>query len=60
VFNLYGDNFDDLKSGGKNIFYKGSFSPNKIQNEFTEGFGLVWDGNSIGHMFRNNRRISTI
>ena len=29
------------------IYYKGSFPADKIPAKLTEGFGLVWDGNSL-------------
>lgn len=43
---LYG-NCDDLNSLNDTLNYKGSFSPQKLTEELGQGFGLVWDGNSV-------------
>ena len=45
-FNLYGVNYDEKKCSGKNINYKGVFPPDKLINNLSGMFGLVWDGNS--------------
>ncbi len=43
---LFGPNYrQDIIKG--NIDYKGNFSPNELSRNFKEGFGLIWDGNSI-------------
>lgn len=47
IVNLYGPNFDLDLLQDKNIQYYGSFLPEEIPNKLTEGFGLVWDGNTI-------------
>ena len=46
---LYGPNFeeDQLKNKSKNIYYKGCFKPEDLVNQFSNGFGLIWDGTSI-------------
>lgn len=46
-FNLYGSGFDQSLSKYKNITYHGEFPVDTIPEKLTEGFGLVWDGNSI-------------
>ena len=45
--NLYGSNFDENMKKYSNIAYKGSFPVDKIPQKLDEGFGLVWDGESI-------------
>lgn len=45
--NLYGINFNKDLEEYKNIVYNGSFPANEIPTKLVEGFGLVWDGESI-------------
>lgn len=59
-FNLYGD-LNDKSQISQHIFYKGSFSPEKIIEELDNGFGLVWDGSkcekisgNVGEYLRYN------
>lgn len=47
TFRLYGPNFDEDMRQYDNIKYGGSFPSNEIPEHLTEGFGLVWDGESI-------------
>ncbi|MGN0336601.1 MAG: hypothetical protein ACI4EE_03800 [Lachnospiraceae bacterium] len=47
IVNLYGPNFDLDLLQDKNIHYYGSLLPEEIPDKLTEGFGLVWDGNTI-------------
>ena len=44
-FDLYGLNYKDNAS--PNIAYHGAFKPEELSEQFTSGFGLVWDGTSI-------------
>ena len=46
-FNLYGAGFDGSLLKYNNITYHGEFPVDVIPEKMTEGFGLVWDGNSI-------------
>lgn len=46
-FNLYGVNFDNSLLKSKSINYKGAFLPDEVPLQLNEGFGLVWDGQSI-------------
>ncbi len=46
-FNLYGANYDEGMKRYKNIVYYGEFPMDVIPSKLTEGFGLVWDGNSV-------------
>lgn len=43
--NLYGK-LSNQDKVDKKFNYRGSFLPDKLPGEFSEGFGLVWDGNS--------------
>ena len=45
-FNLYGLNFDKNVLTSEAIHYKGAFPSDEIPSQLTEGFGLVWDGNT--------------
>lgn len=45
--NLYGPNFDEGMRPCGNIIYNGSFPADEIPSKLNEGFGLVWDGDSI-------------
>ena len=45
--NLYGLNFDKNILDSQSINYKGSFPASEIPKQLNEGFGLVWDGESI-------------
>ena len=45
--NLYGLNFDEKILDSQSIHYKGAFPAAEIPSKLTEGFGLVWDGESI-------------
>lgn len=45
-FNLYGVGYSE-KQGGKNISYKGKFSPEELLEHLEGSFGIVWDGNLI-------------
>ncbi|OOM16543.1 hypothetical protein [Clostridium saccharobutylicum] len=42
---LFGPNYNSNIKNNK-IIYKGVFSPEDLSNEFKEGFGLIWDGES--------------
>ena len=44
-FDLYGVNYKNNAS--PNIAYHGAFKPEELSEQFTSGFGLVWDGTSI-------------
>lgn len=45
---LYGPNFDEkIIKLNNNIEYKGCFPAESLGEQFGNGFGLVWDGNSI-------------
>lgn len=46
-FNLYGGNFEKSMSKYNHINYCGSFPVDEIPKKLNEGFGLVWDGESI-------------
>ena len=46
-FNLYGGNFDKNMCDYDYINYCGAFPADEIPNKLNEGFGLVWDGESI-------------
>lgn len=46
VFYLYGIGFNE-KLNGKNISYRGSFSPEELVCKIEGNFGLIWDGNDI-------------
>jgi len=46
-FNLYGVNFDNSLLKSESINYKGAFLPDEVPLQLNEGFGLVWDGQSI-------------
>ena len=43
---LFGPNYIEKESKGL-VNYKGNFPPNKLSENFKEGFGLIWDGMSI-------------
>ena len=45
--NLFGPNFSEKIENSSNIHYKGCFSTDEVVNQLNEGFGLVWDGDSI-------------
>lgn len=45
--NLYGPNFDENMKQFSNITYYGSYPVDEIPQRLNEGFGLVWDGESI-------------
>lgn len=45
-FNLYGSNYDESVSG-ENINYMGSFPPEELPDVLADGFGLIWDGDSV-------------
>ncbi len=45
--NLFGGNFDKSLEKYSNIKYHGSYSIDVIHTKLVEGFGLVWDGESI-------------
>ena len=44
-FDLYGMNYKD--NNKTNITFHGAFKPEELSEQFTSGFGLVWDGTSI-------------
>lgn len=52
-FNLYGVNLDESLLKSTSIKYKGSFPPDEIPIQLNEGFGLVWDGQSINECLGN-------
>ncbi len=45
--NLYGLNFDKDVLNSESIHYMGAFPADKVPEQLTEGFGLVWDGDSV-------------
>ena len=45
--NLFGPNFNEDLKKYANINYHGSFPADEIPYRLTDGFGLVWDGDSI-------------
>lgn len=45
--NLYGLNFDKAVLNSSSIHYKGAYPADVIPSKLTEGFGLVWDGDSV-------------
>lgn len=45
-FSLYGVSFDK-SCASENVHYKGSFSPDKLTENLSGSFGLVWDGDTI-------------
>jgi hypothetical protein len=45
--NLYGPNFDESLIQYQHITYHESLPPEEFPEKVTQGFGLVWDGNSI-------------
>lgn len=47
TFNLYGVNYDEEKVTGDNVFYKGVAEPEELPRKLSDGFGLVWDGDSV-------------
>lgn len=46
-WHLYGNRYDEANCGADNIHYHGVFPPDKLLREMINGFGLVWDGNSV-------------
>lgn len=46
IFNLYGNNLSEKVKKYNNINYFGAFPPEKLINELTGSFGLVWDSDS--------------
>ena len=46
AFILYGPNYDEM-TAGDNMTYKGSFSPDELPHILEDGFGLIWDGDSV-------------
>lgn len=44
---LYGPNFDP-SFAADNVHYMGEFPPNVLPGQFKCGWGLIWDGDSIG------------
>lgn len=46
AFQLMGINYDDTNQN-TNVNYLGAFSPDDVPNHLTNGFGLVWDGDSL-------------
>lgn len=45
-FDLYGPNYVQQESKDQ-VRYHGSFPPNQLPSQLKQGFGLVWDGDSI-------------
>ena len=45
--NLYGLNFNQDALKSKSVHYMGAFPADDIPAQLTEGFGLVWDGDTI-------------
>ncbi|WP_019772624.1 sugar transferase [Streptococcus sobrinus] len=45
-FDLYGPNYVQQDSG-EQVCYHGSFPPDQLPSQLKQGFGLVWDGDSI-------------
>ncbi|WP_019784702.1 sugar transferase, partial [Streptococcus sobrinus] len=45
-FDLYGPNYVQQDSG-EQVRYHGSFPPDQLPSQLKQGFGLVWDGDSI-------------
>ena len=56
TIDLYGSNYQE--DSNRTINYKGVFAPEKIP--FHEGFGLVWDGNSIDNCSGNTGEYTRI
>ena len=46
-FRLYGVNYDESMIAGNNIAYQGAFSAEVMPNLIGNGYGLVWDGESV-------------
>lgn len=46
-WHLYGPTWSNDTPKGKNVYYHGTFPPDKLPNELQYGFGLVWDGTSL-------------
>lgn len=46
-FHLFGPNFRPFSKNVQNIRYGGIFSGDEIPTVLTEGFGLIWDGDSM-------------
>lgn len=44
---LYGPNFINNNLLAKEVNYKGIYSPEELTNEIKDGFGLIWDGDSV-------------
>ena len=47
TFNLYGTNFSRESISSSNVIYHGRVDADTLTSKLTEGFGLVWDGDSI-------------
>lgn len=47
IFNLYGPLYDHSLDECSNINYMGFFSQTDLPHHLNEGFGLIWDGNSL-------------
>lgn len=45
-FDLYGPNYIQQKTGNQ-VHYHGSFPPDQLPSQLKQGFGLVWDGDSL-------------
>lgn len=45
-WNLYGMKFDPERIAGPTVEFRGLFPPEEIARHLTDGFGLVWDGDS--------------
>lgn len=46
-WNLYGSNYEPSIIGGENVRYSGVAGPDELPSKLTEGFGLVWYGDSL-------------
>ncbi len=45
VFHLYGPNYEGARDNGK-VIYRGEYTPEELPCVMTEGWGLIWDGDS--------------
>lgn len=46
-WHLYGNRYDESACGAPNVFYHGVFPADELLSQMKNGFGIVWDGNSI-------------
>ena len=46
-WHLYGNRYDESACGAPNVFYHGVFPAEELLSQMRNGFGIVWDGDSI-------------